>query len=601
MFHINVSIAQNFTDITESTGMAEVPFLIDTFGSGASIADYDNDGDLDIFVGTEFGVTSHVYENIGGSVFQEVSLDLGISTTYRIRSALWIDYDGDHLLDLVLLGDCLSFDNSCTNRIEIFLYRQTSFGNFIQIQNVGLSFGNRYNITEIADALAGGMAAGDINNDGWLDLIITVWGREFLGAKASVFLNNSDGTFADISESSGLGQTNLSRYQPVIHDFDDDGFQDIFINVDFDNNEFWKNNGNNTFTNIASSIGVDSAFNEMGIAIADYDNDNDFDLYSTNISRIDGGVLRHNTFFRNDKTSNNLNFAEIANDFGVGASGWDWGTTFFDANNDGWVDLATTNGYNQENWGVDQSRLWLNVDGLQFSDISNTSGFNDTKSAATLLAFDMDRDGDLDLLQSSKEDGDKFPIVLYENDSNTSPNFNNYLVVKPRMTGANHFAIGTVVKIIYNNGTQSGMRLITAGTSFYGQEPAEAFFGLANHSMVDEVIIEWPDNTMTTVNNISANQVIVINNDSVLSDSNNNNKELVNIFPNPVDDTLTINSKASIFSIIINDVLGQKVMRLEANSNLQKIDVSSLSKGIYFVKFFDSNDLEIKTIKIIKK
>ena len=526
--------SQNFTDVTLTSGVIDVTStsnILDSFGSGASIADFDNDGDLDVFVGTEFGLTNLLYQNLGNNQFQEVAVALGINSTYKNRAALWLDYDGDQLLDLLLLGDCLGVDSTCEDRVSVFLYKQNSDGSFTEISNSGLEFGDRYSVPDVSDALVGGVASGDINNDGYLDVIVTVWGKEAIGAKMSFFLNNQDGTFTDISVSSNLGLTFASRYQPIFYDFNYDGYLDIYINVDFGANEFWLNNGDNTFNDIAGDIGADNAFNEMGMTIGDYDNDGDMDIYSTNITADDNGTFEYNILLKNDwSATNQLGFTEVSNTLNIAESGWDWGTTFFDANNDGFLDLASTNGWSGS-WGPDSSKFWLNVDGVLFSDNSNDSGFNDTLKAASLLAFDMDRDGDLDLLQSIKDNGKFLPIRLYENNINLSLNPNNYLVIKPRMNGANHFAIGAVVKINYDNG-KTGMRLITAGTSFYGQEPAEAFFGLSNNTIVNEIRVEWPDNTTTVVQDIAANQIITITNDSVLNTDGFNSSE-VKLYPNP--------------------------------------------------------------------
>lgn len=592
--------SQTFTNVASSSGVENVVSIVDSFGSGTSVADFDNDGDLDFFVGTDFGLTNQLYRNTGNGQFQEVAVSLGINSTYRNRASLWFDYNGDERLDLLLLGDCLGLDSSCINRMAVFLYQQTSTGQFIEITNSGLNFGDRYDIPNVSDALVGGVAAGDINNDGWLDLIVTVWGREFIGAKATLFLNNANGTFTDITANTPVAELSASRFQPVFHDFNRDGFLDIYINVDFGNNEFWLNNGDNTFTDIAGSIGADNSFNEMGMTVGDYDNDGDIDVYSTNISRLDDGTLRHNILLQNNWESNNtLMFSEVSNNPGiaVGASGWDWGTTFFDANNDGFLDLATTNGWG-EGWGIDQSKLWQNIDGSFFTDISSISGFNDSLDGATLLAFDMDRDGDLDLLQSMKGYGSNInPVRLLENSLNTSSNLNNYLVVKPRMNGTNHFSIGAVVKVLYNNG-QTAMRLITAGTSFYGQEPAEAFFGLADNTTVDEVIIEWPDNTTTIVDNVAANQVITITN-SVLS-LEEVEESPIKIYPNPTEDFIFVQSTSSINTVEIYNILGQSMIKKVINTKQGKIDISTLASGSYFIKLKIENNKAVKTFRIIK-
>ena len=603
-YPINKALCQVFSDVTITGGFSEVSIMTDLFGSGASVADFDNDGDLDFFVGTEFGLTNRIYENIGSGQFQEVASSLGVSSTFRNRSALWLDYNGDNLYDIVLVGDCRGLDDSCVNRAEITLYKQLPSGNFELVNNSGLSFGQKYSLPNVSNLMfIGGIAAADINNDGWLDILVTAWDSRFAnsgGTKMTMFLNNNGSSFTDITSTSFPNHNDASRFQPIFHDFDDDGLIDIYISIDFTANEFWHNKGNNVFEEIASDIGCANAFNEMGLTFGDYDNDGDFDMYATNISRIDPeeGNQRHNILLKNNWSQNNsLGFTEQSNTLGIDESGWDWGTTFFDANNDGWLDLATTNGYDLEGWLPDQSKIWLNVEGLTFSDISNASGFNDTEQAASLVAFDMERDGDLDLLQTIKVRGnDMRPLRLLQNNYSSTTNANNYLVIKPRMNGNNHFAIGAVVKITYDNGT-TGMRLITAGTSFYGQEPAEAFFGLADNLIVDEVRVEWPDNTVTVVDDVLTNQVITITNDNVLGQTESVLDE-VSVYPNPVKDILRIKTTLEHRGVEVFNLLGQKVL---VDYNNKEINVSSLVTGTYFLRIYSGVDSVNQTIRFIKK
>lgn len=596
--------AQVYTDVTNSLNIASVQTLSDSFGSGASIADYDNDGDLDFFIGTEFGLNNRLYQNDGSGQFVEIAASVGITSTYRNRAALWVDYNGDQLLDLVLLGDCRGVDNACTDRVVIFLYKQIANGNFEEVTTTGLDFGQKYSLPNVSDIIvSGGLAAADINNDNWLDILVTVWDTRSQGSKMVMFLNNTGTSFTDISSTSFPSQNSVSRYQPIFHDFDDDGFMDFYVSIDFTANEFWRNLGNNQFEEIGSTIGVANPFNEMGLTLGDYDNDGDFDMYATNISRIDPteGNQRHNILLRNDwSQTGTLGFTEISQTLNVDDSGWDWGTTFFESNNDGWIDLATTNGYDLENWQPDQSKIWLNTNGIIFSDISSTANFNDMEYAASLLAFDMERDGDLDLLQTIKISAtDSKPVRLYKNNISETLSNNNYIVVKPRMNGSNHFAIGTVVRITYD-GDKKGTRLITAGTSFYGQEPAEAFFGLAGNTIIDEIEIEWPDNTTTILNDVSVNQVLEVTNDNVLS-IENTEAEVIKIFPNPTKDNFTISAQFNLINVEIFNVLGQKVFQKELNNEVEDINISELSSGNYFVKIKNAATLEVSTIRIIKQ
>ena len=495
-------------------GIEDVFDIANFYGHGASAADFDGDGDIDFYLATTSGDRDRIYKNDGHGVFINVTDALGVDIRTGSRMGIWFDYNNDHRLDLVILGErCATF--FCGNPILINLLQQTEQGTFEDVTlEANLNLGDKYVITETY--AAGGMAAGDINNDGLLDLLVTVW-----GAQPSLFLNNGDGTFDDISESSEVGKESFYFWQPMFHDFNDDGFADIYMNVDFDRNQLWINWGDLTFYETASKVGLASDFSEMGMSINDYDNDGDFDIYATNITREFQGSDEHNVLLRNDSEAGFMVYNDIGVNAGVGSAGWDWGNTFFDANNDGWVDLASTNGWNNDPlWEADQSHFWMNSLG-SFSDRSSASNFNDTLSATTLIAFDIDRDGDLDLLQTLKDNPNtKRPAIVYENLVNEEASFRNYLVIKPRMKDTNHWAIGAEIKVRATE--YFNMRLISAGTSFYGQEPSEAFFGLRDLTSVAEVEILWPDGTVSIYEDITANQVIELQNEIIQAPSDLN-------------------------------------------------------------------------------
>lgn len=509
LIHMNFLLGQTptFSEVTELSGIEDVTKLTQPFGYGAALADFDNDGDIDFFLATDSGIPDRLYRNDGNGVFQDIAADVGLASISLSNASLWFDYNGDHLLDLVVVGNCIG--TNCDVAIQANLYQQTIEGNFINTtETSGLSFGNKYDTGIVNPIISiGGLSAADINNDGYLDLLITTWKGE-----NTFFLNNGNGTFSDISTSSMLGGTTRDNWQAMFHDFNKDGLLDAYFAIDFAANELWINKGDNTFEEIASAAGADNAFNEMGLALGDYDNDGDMDIYVTNIT-VDN---KYNILLENNSIDNSPSFTEVAKSLGVSENGWDWGTTFFDANNDGWLDLASTNGY--VSFPADKSKLWINNKDKSFRDASSPSGFNDELFATTLLSFDMDRDGDLDLLQTLKEnESTNKPANLYENLLNDNPNAGNYIVIKPRMIGQNHFSIGAVIKI--RAGNINSTRLITAGSSFYGQEPAEAFFGLQDNTSIDELRIKWPDNTTTILNNIQANQIVTITNEVVAQET----------------------------------------------------------------------------------
>ncbi len=201
-----------------------------------------------------------------------------------------------------------------------------------------------------------------------------------------------------------------------------------------------------------------------------------------------------------------MQFTDVARTVGVDDTSFGWGTTFLDADNDGWLDLAATNGYFGARWANDASRFFLNSGGgtVTFADVSDAVGFNDTLWGSSLIALDFDRDGDADLIQTCAAPG---PMRLLENQRTGPALANNYLVIKPRMSGPNHRAIGAVVRV--STAGLELMRLITAGTSLMGQEPAEALFGVGS-ALTADVTVQWPDGTTTALTDVTTNQVLTI-------------------------------------------------------------------------------------------
>jgi len=494
-----ITISQvQFTDVSSSKGFVSFN-PVSKFGSGVAAADYDNDGDIDLYILSDESSTNMLYRNAGNGDFELLQSE--VSVLMNSRAALWFDYNGDHLLDLIVAGDCLGNSDPCPDQNHLLLFKQTQNESFENVTSQsGLVSGRNI------QGIFGGMATGDINNDGFLDLIMGYWNGD-----VHLFLNNGNGGFEEISENLGLSK--LSRYwQPLIFDINGNGWPDIYLTVDNDPNLLWRNNANGSFDEVGAELGLDNNHNDMGICLGDFDNDDDLDIYISNIERdLDG---KHNALFENIGSGAQVAFSEVSKTAGVSSGGWGWGITFLDADNDMLLDLAATNGPVDTYPINDKSKFWKNNGDKTFTDISSSARFNSDQDGTTLISLDYDRDGDLDLLQTLKENQAPVPVKLLENQLNTSSEFGNYLVVKPRMNGTNHWAIGT--KISVKTGTDIQSRAVTSGGSFYGQEPAEAFFGLGTITLVDEVSVTWPGGAKSTFSNVSSNQILIVEDMAIL-------------------------------------------------------------------------------------
>jgi hypothetical protein len=452
-------------------------------GTGVSAADYDDDGDVDLFLPSAAGHPNLLLRNNGDGTFLEAQQDAGVDSWESTRAALWVDFDGDGQLDLLTAGDYWGVPPEETAEGDVLrLYRQSD-GRFVEVTDeTGIDS------TWIAESRAhlGGLCAGDIDNDGFIDILVSIWG----GVGNHLYVNNRNGTFSEIAQLSNL-QSPANYWQPIMCDFNRDGWTDIYSAIDFAPNALWINQRNLKFRDRGFATGSDNHMNDMGAALGDYDNDGDFDVFVTNIER----QATHSVLFRNDMENTELKFTETAQASGLDRGGWAWGCTFFDADNDGWLDLALTNGWPDRNeYLPDQSRLYRNREGI-FTDVSDAAGFADSFWGSSLVAADIDGDGDADLIQTCIDDDSKTSHLRILENRLDSVRRSQVLTVLPRMSGANKFAVGTKIQVQLSSGLTL-TRQISTGCSFLGQEPLEARFGVGDAG-IDAVSILWPDGTWT--------------------------------------------------------------------------------------------------------
>jgi len=517
-------------DFRHVNGASGEHHLQEIMGSGALFFDYDNDGWVDVLLvdggslaDPAVAARSHhrLYRNRGAGRFEDVTAKSGIghNPAYGM-GACAADYDNDGAIDLLITG---AGGNA--------LYHNNGAGSFTDVTaKAGIG----------ASPFATSCAWADVDRDGYVDLFVTNYvdarpqTNVFCGAPASnarmychplnfaplasaLYHNNGNGTFTDISAKSGIGAKRGNGLGVVIGDYDDDGWPDIVVANDSMPNFLWHNEAasaaasglSRTFREVGLPSGIAVAADGntragMGIDLADYDGDGRLDLFITNHE------LETHTLFRN--LGRGL-FTEMTSQSGIGLETLPFvgfGAVFFDADNDGDLDLAIANGHVVDNSGhyrpgskTEQRKLLFRNDGGRFKEIGHTAGpgFAIEKIGRSLSAADIDNDGRLDLLFTNNGDT---PDLL----RSVAPNDNNALLVRLVGTRSNRSAIGARLTLVAGALTQ--VREIKAGSSYLAQSDLRQHFGLGRAAQADRLSIRWPSGQTETVTAIAANQVVTI-------------------------------------------------------------------------------------------
>ncbi len=494
--------------------------------AGAASGDYDNDGDIDLFIVRGDIGPNLLYRNTGNLVFEEVADMAGLAYTksaienYRHSGPMFADMDGDGDLDLFLGG--LDGDPS-------LIFTNNGDGTFSDV-----TAGSGIDTLTAAHNISA--AFGDYDLDGDLDLFVAHWGtqRDFSspGDTQHLWRNDTDASgikFISVSESAGISPTILTLpddliMQQALRDFtfaptfariNDDLYPDILSVADFNYSQFFINNQDGTFSN-ATDTDVIIDGNGMGSAVADYDNDGDLDWFVTSINcnqdaNCDDLIAPRigNRLYRNQDGV----FEDVTDEAGVASGGWGWGACFIDFENDGDLDIYHTNGWELEdddinNYAFDASRAFVSNGAGQFEDRAEELGLADTESGRGVVCADFDNDGDVDILQLHRS-----PVVaatLWRNDTNS----NNFLSVKLKGAAPNTEAAGARITITYGGATQ--MREICIASNFVSQNPTVQTFGLGSASQVDELTIQWPDGRYTVLTNVQAGQFITVDHPDLL-------------------------------------------------------------------------------------
>ena len=520
------SASVTFTDITRQSGVnahhingaSAQKHIVETMGSGAVFLDVDADGWLDLFLVDGGSLADpalasrarhRLFRNKGSGQFEDVTGTSGLRHREYGMGACAADYDNDDRVDLYV-----------TNFGPNVLYHSDGHGTFSDVtQTAGVG----------SSLLGASCAFADVDNDGDVDLFVANYvdpddskicgdarARAYCrpdvyqGVSSTLYRNNADGTFTDVTKAAGLDRADGKALGVVFADYDGDGRVDLFVANDLTRNFLYHNEGKGVFREVGLPAGVAVASDGrvragMGTDFGDYDGDGLFDLVVTNFES------ETHSLFRN--LGGGL-FADATFESGIGPATLPFlgfGVAFFDYDNDADLDLAIANGHVLDNAGLFRStsryaqrKLLLRNEGNgRFAEVGRQSGpgFAMEKVSRALVAGDIDNDGDLDLLVSNNGQ----PPDLLRNETSGS---GNSLRVRLRGRQSNRDAIGALVTATL--GKRRLVREVRAGSSYLGQNDVRVHLGLGAATIVDRLDVRWPSGRVETLKAIAAQQDVTL-------------------------------------------------------------------------------------------
>ncbi len=554
---------ENFVQESVSRGFATHEYFYT--GSGVAIGDVNNDGLPDIFF-TGNDVPSHLYINKGDFKFEDISKEAGIQSGRWGTGVTMVDVNKDGWLDIYVCNSGPSSDASTmqnelyiNNKNNSFTEQAAAYGIGDNSRSIQASF---FDMDMDGDldlwVMNHGLRRRGIGAEEWFDLSAALNPVDYNRECSTLYRNNGNGKFTDISKEAGIQKIGFGL-GIAVNDFDQNGFLDVYITNDYFIPDFmFLNNGDGTFTDKIDTKLSHTSYYAMGCDASDFNNDGLTDLAVLDMTPADhvrnkvlmasmdvatfkylAGTKRFTPQYMMNSLCVNNGFgimSDIGLFAGVSQTDWSWAPLLADFDNDGFKDLMITNGFKKEtknnDWlnSLDELRktkeesysandyfehlqkaastpipnpIFKNTNGLKFEEKTEEWGFGTPSFSNGAAYADLDQDGDLDLVINNFDQA----AFVYRNNSRER-NEGHYIQFKLKDGLTNNSVLYSKVTIYYGDQMQSVDYALSRG--YQSSVEAIAHFGLGEQSEIEKVVISWTDGKETLILNPSINQLHII-------------------------------------------------------------------------------------------
>jgi hypothetical protein len=507
-------------------------------GASASAADYDGDGFDDLFV-TDSSIDgrNHLYHNNGNLTFTDVASRAGIDSGNDVANvsadSLWLDFNNDGRPDLFIVrfGRSQLYQNLGGGRFKD-VSKAAGFDRYINaITAIAFDYDHDGDVDLVVGAY---FKPVNLFNPETPNFFPESFETANNGGGVILYRNNGDGTFTDVTDQAGL-KTSGWTLDLGHADANGDGWDELYVACDFGTDRFFVNNGNGTFADITEkAIGIDTK-KGMNADWGDFDNDGLLDIYVTNIT---DDYMREGNFLW--KNNGNLTFTDVSRETGTADTGWGWGAKFFDYDNDGWLDLYVTNGWvsagtdsyvpdvfemivkpgidlsDARNWppmgtkslsGYQKKRLFHNERGQAFTDQAAKYGVDSIRDGRGIAIADFDNDGRIDMFVANANGQ---PFLYHNTMPRVTASGQSTHWAEFALTGvqSNRLGVGAQVRVTAGGRTQ--LRFVDGGNGFAGQGSMRVHVGLGTATAIEKVEVRWPSGQKQTLTGVAIDKLTTI-------------------------------------------------------------------------------------------